>query len=115
MQFFDPEEFFHIKWEKTFFNVQQIRNERGPFKYDVDFTDDGMKRVIKHFVNLDGTYEGEINSNTGEKDGKGYFIYANGDLYEGYWCKNKRNGKGRMIYSKMDKINPVFDFCQKQS
>ena len=51
---------------------------------------------------------------TGEKDGKGYFIYANGDLYEGYWSKNKRNGKGRMIYSKFDKINPVFDFCQKQ-
>ncbi len=42
-------------------------------------------------------YEGEwVND---EKDGKGVYKYANQDYYEGYFNKGKRNGKGFFQWS----------------
>jgi hypothetical protein len=48
-------------------------------------SDDAVKR---------GTvgYRGETVD--GVKEGRGVFIYENGDMYKGFWAKNKKDGKG---------------------
>ena len=43
-------------------------------------------------------YEGEIDSE-GRWDGRGIILYPNGSLYEGYFARGKRNGKGLLIKS----------------
>jgi hypothetical protein len=43
-------------------------------------------------------YDGEFNTTTGQRDGRGKLIYSNGSIYEGYWKDGKKQGRGRMIY-----------------
>jgi hypothetical protein len=42
-------------------------------------------------------YEGYLKD--GKKDGKGKFIYVNGNYYDGEWKDNKKNGKGVYFYA----------------
>ena len=41
-------------------------------------------------------YEGEVDSE-GRYDGRGIILYPNETLYEGFFAKGKRNGKGLLI------------------
>ncbi len=34
----------------------------------------------------------------GQRDGSGKHYYSNGDLYEGQWYNDKRNGKGKLSF-----------------
>ena len=35
----------------------------------------------------------------GERQGRGFFKYANGNQYEGEWMKNKKHGMGIYFYA----------------
>jgi hypothetical protein len=39
-------------------------------------------------------YRGDIDKKTGQKHGRGIFIYENGDSYNGEWHNNKKDGEG---------------------
>lgn len=66
------------------------------------FLDEGL--VHKKNVNLpDGsTYTGQWNKHTGLRHGMGVLTRANGSIYEGYWCDDRENGRGRLINSDGD-------------
>ena len=49
-------------------------------------------------------YEGEIDSQ-GKFDGRGIILYPNGTLYEGYFARGKRNGKGLLIKSDYEYVH----------
>jgi hypothetical protein len=37
-----------------------------------------------------------------KKSGRGFYYYANGDIYDGDWDENYKNGKGSLSYKKGD-------------
>jgi hypothetical protein len=47
-------------------------------------------------------YQGEWKIEKLLRDGKGFMIWPDGSLYEGYWEENKANGYGRMIHADGD-------------
>ena len=47
-----------------------------------------------------GTYEGEMSE--GKRQGKGKYIFINGDLYEGEFTNNCKGKKGKYTYSNKD-------------
>ena len=47
-------------------------------------------------------YDGEWNVETGMREGRGYQIWLDGSLYEGYWKNDKANGRGRLIHADGD-------------
>ena len=42
-------------------------------------------------------YIGEKNC-CGQRNGKGQYYYDNGDMYDGFWKRNKKHGYGRYTY-----------------
>jgi len=56
----------------------------------------------KEFSLFDGTYNGEyiIKKDKQIRNGKGIMTYTNGDVYEGNWENNEKNGEGTMTYGK---------------
>lgn len=57
-------------------------------------------RVMEHGW---GTYEGTLDSLTGEPQGRGTVTWENGGKYSGDWMEGKAHGHGRMDYSNGDK------------
>lgn len=55
-----------------------------------------------HLLPDNAQYEGEWNKATGERQGKGYQVWSDGSIYEGYWKEDKANGKGRLIHADGD-------------
>ncbi|HYK76418.1 MAG TPA: hypothetical protein VEV16_05540 [Daejeonella sp.] len=51
------------------------------------------------------TYEGEFKG--GLPDGRGSYIWKNGDVYEGQWIKGKREGEGQMNIKRNGKADSV--------
>lgn len=49
-------------------------------------------------VMLTGQYEGERNA-AGQREGRGTYRFAAGDVYEGDWKADEREGRGRMSYA----------------
>lgn len=43
-------------------------------------------------------YQGFVNKN--QKNGKGRFLYPNGDIYQGQWENDKRNGEGKLFFKR---------------
>ena len=43
----------------------------------------------------------------GVKEGRGVFIYDNGDMYKGFWRQNKKDGKGYYRYIVFHPSPPV--------
>lgn len=57
-------------------------------------------------------YIGELKDN--KRNGKGTFIYGNGDRYEGGWVNDLRHGKGTFYYKTGELyIGEWFDFLKK--
>lgn len=52
-------------------------------------------------------YVGEVDAK-GKKNGRGTFIYANGDRYEGDWIHNKKHGVGTYTFSNGDVYDGQF-------
>ena len=50
----------------------------------------------------DAKYTGELNRMTQEREGKGVQIWSDGSRYEGFWLKDKANGRGRLIHADGD-------------
>ena len=47
-------------------------------------------------------YEGQWNTLTGKRHGRGYQEWGDGSVYEGYWQDDKACGKGRLIHADGD-------------
>ena len=59
------------------------------------------RRPIQEIEN-DAKYQGEWLADSDVRDGRGFQIWPDGSLYEGYWSENKANGKGRLIHADGD-------------
>lgn len=98
----DPE-----KLEEQRQRVQGIRERLPEFIYGLypnEDYDPGVFRQHKDMVVLpDGAhYEGEWNTQTEQRHGRGYQIWSDGSIYEGYWKSDKANGRGRLIHADGD-------------
>ena len=47
-------------------------------------------------------YIGEWHEIHNKRDGRGYQIWSDGSIYEGYWANDKANGRGRLIHGDGD-------------
>ena len=74
----------------------------GPFKYD-QVLENENELEERDFVQLENNlfYKGQWNKNN-LKEGRGYQIWLDGSIYEGYWKNNMANGKGRLIHKDGD-------------
>ena len=72
----------------------------GDFNYEPSPTPDGIETVFKPQMKLknvrDEIYEGDW-TKKGLKHGRGIMINKRG-VHEGYYNKDMKNGRGRMIY-----------------
>ena len=98
----DPE-----KLEEQRARVQAIRENLPEFEYGRDDDEDyepGIQKEQRQMMVLpDGAqYEGEWNMKTGFRHGRGYQIWSDGSIYEGYWKNDKANGRGRLIHADGD-------------
>ena len=64
-------------------------------------------KIIKYYIDSQGNiYNGSIirnyQNNIYEKHGNGKMTYANGNVYDGQWLKDKKDGKGTMTYANGD-------------
>jgi len=87
--------------------VMRIREESGPFNYEGECPDESgnaQQREKRPLTNIDNEakYQGEWLSNTDTRDGRGFQIWPDGSLYEGFWSNNKANGRGRLIHADGD-------------
>lgn len=86
----------------------RIREESGPFDYEyggyADKYNDGKQRCKLDLVSIDNEakYQGEWLIHTEILDGRGFQIWPDGSLYEGFWENNKANGRGRLIHADGD-------------
>lgn len=106
--------------------VMRIRDESGPFNYElgpyIDEYADGQRREKRDLTNIENEtkYQGEWLIGTEIRDGRGFQIWPDGSLYEGFWRNNKANGRGRLIHAdgdvyegewKDDKAHGVGVYC----
>lgn len=88
--------------------VMRIREENGAFNYEIgpyaDDYADGQHREKRGLTNIDNDarYQGEWIVGSDVRDGRGFQIWPDGSLYEGYWRNNKANGRGRLIHADGD-------------
>jgi hypothetical protein len=79
---------------------------------ELHYTDGSVKKVYQgKLIYKDGTYEGEWYYDSYQicrKNGKK--IYTNGDVYEGEWKRNYKEGKGKMIYANGDIYEGEWDY-----
>jgi hypothetical protein len=84
--------------------VADIKKKLGAFNYNPAPAPASYQRQRKPLIVLENgaKYEGEWNVATNMRDGRGYQIWADGSLYEGYWLNDKANGRGRLIHADGD-------------
>lgn len=89
-------------------SIAKIYKNLGPFNFFLQKAENeelaDTKTMIKNFEKRKtGTlFRGEINSQSEKPDGKGFKIFQNGSMYEGYFQDGKTHGIGRGISSKGD-------------
>ena len=86
----------------AFFNpiVHDLKKKLPAFIYDEASLKEDLEREVKKIVkDSEWVYEGQVNSNTGKKDGRGIQTWIDGSFYEGYWKNGMSNGRGRLIHS----------------
>jgi hypothetical protein len=86
--------------------VKNIRASLEKFNYNPEpewYKKDKSKLITKTLVVLDNgaEYTGEWNQEK-QKEGKGVQTWVDGSIYEGYWRKDKANGRGRLIHADGD-------------
>jgi len=80
-----------------FDNQQDARAHRGDI-YFGGWVGDNMHGVGTYvYKDTFERFEGTLKA--GKKDGKGQFLYANGDVYKGKWVDDNRAGQGEMTYA----------------
>lgn len=81
--------------------VYECRQKLALFKYTpIPPVPEGVTRTYSK-VKADeqgNHYEGEINTETQHRDGRGHMMYADGSYYEGYWRSDEPSGRGRKIF-----------------
>jgi hypothetical protein len=88
--------------------VMRIREESGAFNYEIgpylEELNDGQDREKRELTSIDNEakYQGEWLAGTEIRDGRGFQIWPDGSLYEGFWSENKANGRGRLIHADGD-------------
>jgi hypothetical protein len=92
--------------ESAYYNekVEQIAEILGPFDYGQPEDDMNVEREMRDPVLFKNgsKYEGEWNTSSNERDGRGVQVWADGSIYEGYWKNDRANGRGRLIHSDGD-------------
>ncbi|CDW87367.1 morn repeat protein [Stylonychia lemnae] len=86
----------------AFFNpiVHDLKKTLPAFVYDETQLKDDIEREFKKIVKDDESmYDGQVNSSTGLRDGRGTQTWVDGSYYEGYWKNGKSHGRGRLIHS----------------
>lgn len=81
--------------------VAQIYQQKGAFKAPTSTGGNVERRALTTLEN-GARYEGEWNKSSGEREGYGKQVWADGSMYEGYWKNSKANGKGRLIHADGD-------------
>ena len=62
-----------------------------------------MRTFIPNKIVENGAkYEGEWNTITNVKEGRGVQIWQDGSRYDGYWSDDMANGHGRLIHADGD-------------
>ena len=74
--------------------------------YDDEDQEPHIQKEKKEMQTLadNAQYQGEWNVgvNPHTRHGKGYQIWSDGSIYEGYWKDDKANGRGRLIHADGD-------------
>jgi len=89
-------------------DVLAKHGELGPFQYrKKDYNAmklDESKLEVRNPTKLedDSYYFGQWIQGTDERCGRGFQVTEEGELYEGFWSKNKKNGKGRTLFINRD-------------
>lgn len=87
-------------WVKGEIHGECTESYPGKFIMKTDIVNGQNEASRAHFTYEDGTvYEGEYDSKF-RKHGYGIVGFANGDIYEGYWKKDKFHGPGMMFTPK---------------
>lgn len=81
--------------------VKRIYNEKGEYKTPASTERNIAVKPLSSLEN-GARYEGEWNTTTNEREGKGIQVWADGSMYEGTWKNSKANGKGRLIHADGD-------------
>ena len=88
--------------------VQRLRSSLKPFEYgtfpEEDQHDPAVSIVRRDMQTLadNAQYEGEWDEVENMRHGRGYQIWSDGSVYEGYWKADKANGRGRLIHADGD-------------
>jgi len=82
-------------------DVLKVRERQGPIRLEkvrspiLEMRDAG---ILKN----GSRYEGQWNMESGERQGLGKQIWADGSLYEGFYKRDKAHGTGRLIHGNGD-------------
>ena len=80
--------------------VNQLQDQLDPFEYgDHSFEDTLGKREFRPKKTLGGGkyYLGEWLKNSNIREGRGIYLWPDGQIYEGFWKNNKAECRGRFI------------------
>lgn len=89
----------------------------GHFKYEtVVETQPNLNRTDVKYTesNEKGEwYEGQINKETKQREGRGNVVFSDGSYYEGYWKADLASGRGRLIHTNGDFYEGEFESGQQ--
>ena len=85
----------------------------GKFQYASEDDEPHIKKEYRQMEKLadNAQYEGEWNISSNSepsRHGKGYLIWSDGSVYEGYWKNDMADGKGRLIHAAGDIYDGYF-------
>ena len=83
---------------KLFKKYEQFKLEKEKIDHEIRLRDDLKLEKITEVL-IDGSYFGEFNSETEEREGRGVCIFKDDTMYEGYWKEDSMTGPGRLINS----------------
>jgi hypothetical protein len=86
-------------------DIAKIYKKLGPFDFYSEKIDDDTQEEKTMVHRLDkrksgAMFRGELGSQSGRPDGKGFKIFPNGSVYEGFFADGHTNGLGRGITSR---------------
>jgi len=66
--------------------------------------DENPNRELRSIVEMENgaIYQGEWDSQSNLRDGRGIVIWSNGSRYDGFFLNGKANGRGRIVHAEGD-------------